>query len=420
MEEEDYQKRREAVKSRIVAALDMSREISDTEIYELIDEELMRGETEYSLREKIRLRTELFNSLRRLDILTALLEDDEVTELMINGRSDVFIEKNGRLEKTGKSFESDEKLAAVIQQIVASCNRRINDADPIVDARLQDGSRVNIVLPPVSVDGPVITIRRFPRHRFDMKELAGAGSFDAGLLPVFEALVRAKYNIVISGGTGTGKTTFLNALSGFIPEDERIITIEDAAELRIQGIKNLVRLECRNANVSGEHQITIRDLIKTSLRMRPDRIIVGEVRDAAAIDMLQAMQCGHDGSFGTLHANSAEDMLSRLETMVLMGMDIPLSAIKKQITQGVDLIIHLGRLRDKSRRVLEISEVMGMEQGEIVLNRLFEFTEIKEVSGRVHGYLRKTGNLMHMDKLVSTGNLALFREGIGGLEKDEG
>ena len=331
--------------------------------------------------------------------------------MMVNGCDDIYVEREGCLVKTDKHFSSEEKLRAVIQQIVAKCNRRINDAEPIVDARLTDGSRVNIVLPPVSLSGPVITVRRFPEHILTMEELSERGSFERELLPVFEAFVRAKYNIVISGGTGCGKTTFLNALSGYIPPDERIITIEDSAELQLQGIPNLVRLECRNANVSGEQEITIRDLIRTSLRMRPTRVVVGEVRDAAAIDMLQAMQCGHDGSISTAHANSAEDTVSRLETMVLMGMDIPLAAVKKQITQAVDIIIHLGRLRDRSRRVLSVSEVKGMEKNDIVLNKLYEFTETGESEGHVLGYLRKVNNLLHIDKLLYTGNMELYKKG---------
>ena len=418
---EELEQLRTALHERIVVDLDMSGELDDKMILRVIDRHLIEESERTSLRldEKIRLRTELFNSLRRLDILTELLEDDTVTEVMINGVSDIYVEKKGRLHRTEKSFASEEKLRAVIQQIVAGCNRRINDADPIVDARLADGSRVNIVLPPASLNGPVVTIRRFPKHMYGMRELSELGSFEPELLNVFRALVQAKYNILISGGTGSGKTTFLNALSGYIPRDERIITIEDSAELKIQGVENLVRLECRNANVSGDREITIRDLIKTSLRMRPDRIVVGEVRDASAIDMLQALNSGHDGSISTAHANSAEDMLSRLETMVLMGMEIPLEAVKKQISQAVDIIIHLGRLRDKSRRVLEISEVKGMENHEIVLNRLFEFTELRESEGRVQGYLRKVNELLHVNKLLYSGNMALYEEGMRGLRKSE-
>ena len=409
----EWEEQKQQLHERIVRELDLSGEVSDEMIGKVIDNCLM-DETNlsgFSLADKIRMRTELFNSLRRLDVLTELLSDPRVTEVMVNGCDDIYVEREGCLVKTDKHFSSEEKLRAVIQQIVAKCNRRINDAEPIVDARLTDGSRVNIVLPPVSLSGPVITVRRFPEHILTMEELSERGSFERELLPVFEAFVRAKYNIVISGGTGCGKTTFLNALSGYIPPDERIITIEDSAELQLQGIPNLVRLECRNANVSGEQEITIRDLIKTSLRMRPTRVVVGEVRDAAAIDMLQAMQCGHDGSISTAHANSAEDTVSRLETMVLMGMDIPLAAVKKQITQAVDIIIHLGRLRDRSRRVLSVSEVKGMEKNDIVLNKLYEFTETGESEGHVLGYLRKVNNLLHIDKLLYTGNMELYKKG---------
>ena len=416
---ESTEEKKKRLQRRIVSRLDMSRELSDDAICQLIDEELLCEREHLDFREKIRLRTELFNALRRLDVLTELLSDESVTEVMINGPGDIYIEREGKLIRTEKHFPSEEKLRSVIQQIVASCNRRINDSDPIVDARLSDGSRVNIVLPPVSLGGPVITVRRFPDKVLDMQELIKKGAFDPELLPIFQAFVRARYNILISGATGTGKTTFLNALSGLIPEDERIITIEDSAELMLQGVRNLVRLECRDANVSGGNRITIRDLIKTSLRMRPTRVIVGEVRDAAAIDMLQAMQTGHDGSASSIHANSDEDVLSRLETMVLMGMDIPLAAVKKQITQGVDIIIHLGRLRDNSRRVLSISEVKGMEQNDICLNRLFEFTETGEVKGRVQGYLKNVGQLIHTEKLVYSGNLPLYEEGMRGLYKAE-
>lgn len=406
---------KERLRNRVVSEIDLSRELADEDIGRVIDrcvlEEAKSGYI--SLKEKLVLRAELFNSLRRLDVLTEYLEDDDITEIMVNGCKDIFIEKNGRITRAEHIFESEDKLRTVVQQIVADCNRRINEANPIVDARLRDGSRVNIVMNPVSLRGPVITIRKFPQKTIDMDRLVQLGSINKEIIKVMSALVKAGYNIFISGGTGSGKTTFLNALSDFIPKDERIITIEDSAELQIKGIANLVSLEARNANVEGENSISIRELIKASLRMRPDRIIVGEVRDEAAIDMLTAMNTGHDGSISTGHANSAEDMISRLETMVLMGMDIPLAAVRKQIASAVDIIIHLGRLRDKSRKVLKISEVVGMKIGkeEILMNTLFEFFEEGEEKGRLTGTLRKINDLINTRKLMDTGLIELYEEG---------
>jgi len=404
---------KERIKKRIVSDLDLSNKIEDEDIGRLIDRCILEeaGNTYMPLKDKVRLRVELFNSFRRLDVLTEYLEDEDITEIMINGKSDIFIEKEGRITKTQKSFESEEKLRSVVQQIVADCNRRINEASPIVDARLADGSRVNIVMNPVSLLGPVITIRKFPKKRIDMNKLIEYGSISSSVAKILDALVKAGYNILISGGTGSGKTTFLNALSDFIPKDERIITIEDSAELQINGVANLVRLEARDANVEGENDISIRSLIKASLRMRPDRIIVGEVRDEAAIDMLTAMNTGHDGSISTGHANSAEDMISRLESMVLMGLDIPLVAIKKQIASAIDIVIHLGRLRDRSRRVLKICEVNGMKNGEVCLNTLFEFVEIKEKRGMITGTLKKVNDLINTAKLLSSGMMNIYEEG---------
>lgn len=406
---------KERLRSRIISEIDLSRELADEDIGRVIDrcilEETKNGYI--PLKEKIGLRAELFNSLRRLDVLTEYLEDDDITEVMVNGCADIFIEKNGRITRAGHAFESEDKLRSVVQQIVAECNRRINEANPIVDARLRDGSRVNIVMNPVSLRGPVITVRKFPKETIDMDRLVQLGSINRAIIKIMSALVKAGYNIFISGGTGSGKTTFLNALSDFIPKDERIITIEDSAELQIKGIGNLVSLEARNANVEGENSISIRELIKASLRMRPDRIIVGEVRDEAAIDMLTAMNTGHDGSISTGHANSAEDMISRLETMVLMGVDIPLPAVRKQIASAVDIIIHLGRLRDGSRKVLKISEVVGMETGkdEILMNTLFEFFDTGEEKGRLTGTLIKINDLINTQKLMNTGMIELYKEG---------
>ncbi|MBQ9609329.1 MAG: CpaF family protein [Lachnospiraceae bacterium] len=397
-----------------MSEIDLSVEPDDSDIGRIIDNCIL-SEAEavhMPLVEKLQLRTELFNSFRRLDILTEYLDDEDITEIMVNGYDTIFLEKKGHIISAPKVFDSEEKLKSVVQQIVADCNRRINEANPIVDARLADGSRVNIVLYPVSLSGPVVTVRKFPKEVMTLDKLVGIGSLDAGVAKFLKLLIKAKYNIFISGGTGSGKTTFLNALSAFIPKDERIITIEDAAELQIREVPNLIRLEARNANVEGENEISIRDLIKTSLRMRPDRIIVGEVRDMAAIDMLQAMNTGHDGSLSTGHANSAQDMLSRLETMVLMGMDIPLSAIKKQIASAVDIIVHLGRLRDKSRRVLEICEVLEVDMscGEIKMNTLFEFKETGDVEGKIKGLLRKINDLVNTQKLMNAGLYGIYEE----------
>lgn len=403
--------RKEHIRKRIMSELDLSRDLSDDEVGRLIDRCILEETAgmRVPIKEKVRLKTELFNSLRRLDILTEYLEDENISEIMINGYRDIFLERGGRLERANRVFESEEKLMSVIQQIVAGCNRRINDANPIVDARLEDGSRVNIVMQPVSLTGPVVTVRRFPSKPFDMEKLIALGAIDRPVAHILELLVRAGYNMFISGGTGSGKTTFLNALSGFIPRDERVITIEDSAELQIRGIKNLVRLEARPANVEGNHAVDIRDLIKTSLRMRPDRIIVGEVRDQAAIDMLAAMNTGHDGSLSTGHANSCEDMLKRLETMVLMGLDIPLAAVQQQIASAVDIIIHLTRMRDKSRRVSKICEVVGMKNGEIEINTLFEFRECGTSGERLLGSLQKVHDLMQVEKLSRTGLLEVYR-----------
>ncbi|MBO5425537.1 MAG: CpaF family protein [Lachnospiraceae bacterium] len=413
LSDEDVKRR---LRDKVLSMIDMSKEVTDEDVGRIIDQCLIE-ETQnvyIPLKEKLDIKQELFNNFRRLDVLTEFLEEEEVSEIMVNGFQNIYVERRGSLYKTDKQFESEEKLNSVVQQIVADCNRRINDASPIVDARLRDGSRVNIVIPPVSLEGPVITIRRFPKSVIDMKRLVKLGSIPPYMIGVFDALIKSRYNIFISGGTGSGKTTFLNALSDFIPKDERIITIEDSAELQIQGVSNLVRMEARNANVEGKHSISIRELIKTSLRMRPDRIIVGEVRDEAAIDMLAAMNTGHDGSISTGHANSAKDMVSRLETMVLSGMDIPLLAVRKQISSAVDIIVHLGRLKDKSRKVLNISEVIGVRDGEVVLNTLFEYVSDEEKVNQNKGVLRKVNDLININKLTSYGMLNVYEEACGG------
>jgi pilus assembly protein CpaF len=338
-----------------------------------------------------------------MDVLQELVDSEDVTEIMINGTDNIFVEKAGRIYEWEKHFDSKEKLENVIQQIVAKCNRVVNEASPIVDARLSNGSRVNIVLAPVALNGPIVTIRRFPKNPISMEDLLRFGSITKEAVEELQKWVIAGYNIFISGGTGSGKTTFLNALSNYIPSSERVITIEDSAELQLQGIPNLVKLETRNANTEGAKPITIRDLIKSSLRMRPDRIIVGEVRGSEALDMLQALNTGHDGSLSTGHANSSRDMLSRLETMVLMGMDLPLEAVRRQIASGVDIIVHLGRLRDRSRRVIEIVEILGYENGEIITCPIYEFQETGEKNGKVQGEFVRVNDVTNKDKLMAAG-----------------
>lgn len=400
------ERRRQELCDYVLQAVDLSHDMTDEELYDLIDESICaRMKDEYiSIAEKLRLRRDIFNSIRRLDILQELVEDENISEIMVNGENQIFIEQNGRVEQWGRSFSSRQKLEEVVQQIVAGANRIINESSPIVDARLSDGSRVNIVLPPVALEGPIITIRKFPEEALDMQKLIKLDSLTGEAAEFLRKLVVAGYNIFISGGTGSGKTTFLNALSNDIPKDERIITIEDSAELQIKSIPNLVRLEVRNANAEGRGGISIRDLIKSSLRMRPDRIIVGEVRDEAAIDMLQALNTGHNG-MSTGHSNSPADMLSRLETMVLLGTDIPLVAVRKQIASAIDIVVHLGRLRDKSRRVLEISEVLDCVDGEIELNRIYGFVEEGQTpEGKIVGKLTgKPESLIRRMKLNRAG-----------------
>ena len=395
----------EQLHARILERLDMTREIEDEELTQLIYHVLKEAsEEEYlSLDEKTILGRELFNAFRKLDLLQEFLEDETITEIMINGTQNIFYERNGRILQSGKRFLSKDKLEDVVQQIAAGSNRLVNEASPIVDARLQDGSRVNVVLDPIALDGPIVTIRKFSKEAITMEQLISWNSVSEEVSGFLAGLVAAGYNIFISGGTGSGKTTFLNALSQYIPKTERIITIEDNAELKIQDVPNLVRLEARNANVEGTGAVTIRDLIRSALRMRPDRIVVGEVRGEEAIDMLQALNTGHDGSLSTGHANSPQDMLSRLETMVLMGMELPLPAIQRQIASGIDLIVHLGRLRDRSRKVLEVSEILGYEDGEIRLKTLYKFVETGEQDGKIQGEWRKYGEITHRGKLWAAG-----------------
>lgn len=403
---ERYEQCRQTVEEGLRQKIDLSREVSDEEVREMIDEMVIHCSRQYalSLKDRQQLGREIFDAIRRMDILQELVEEEEVTEIMINGTQGIFIERKGRLFQWDKNFASKEKLEDVIQQIVAKCNRAVNEASPIVDARLENGARVNIVLAPVALNGPIVTIRRFPSHPIGMTDLLAYGSLTNEAARDLEKWVKAGYNIIISGGTGSGKTTFLNALSQYIPSTDRVITIEDSAELQLQGIPNLVRLETRDSKGEGTTAITIRDLIRSSLRMRPDRIIVGEVRGSEAIDMLQALNTGHDGSLSTGHANSATDMLMRLETMVLMGMELPLSAVRRQIASGVDIIVQLGRLRDKSRKVLEIVEITGYEDGEIVTRPLYQYQETgTDEAGHVMGQLQMCNPLTHTDKLLAAG-----------------
>ncbi len=395
------------VRMMVSERLDLTRDLTDDEIREVISEIITEKSREkyLSLSEKKAVMDGVYNSMRGLDVLQPLVDDPSVTEIMINGPDDVFIEQNGKLFKKNISFGSNEKLENVIQNIVAKVNRTVNESTPIVDARLKDGSRVNVVLPPIALNGPTVTIRKFPEDPMTMEKLIEYKSITPEVAEFLKRLVKAKYNIFISGGTGSGKTTFLNAMSNFIPHDERVITIEDSAELQIRGVDNLVRMETRNANMEGKGEIAMRDLIKSSLRMRPERIVVGEVRGAEALDMLQAMNTGHDGSLSTGHSNSTRDMLSRLETMVLTGAPLPLEAIRQQIASAVDIIIQLSRLRDKSRRTMEITEVLGYENGEIKLNPIYRFVEEGEDENhKIIGSLQRTENKMvNVQKFLSAG-----------------
>ena len=398
------------IRVKLMEQLRQGAEWSDEEILERID--LLVSETarenRLTVKQREEIRRELFYSVRKLDILQELLDDDRVTEIMVNGYQNIFVEREGKKSRWEKSFVSKEKLEDVVQQIAGKCNRVINENSPIVDARLENGSRVNAVIYPVALDGPILTIRRFPEHAITMEDLIAKESITREAATFLEQMVKAGYSILIGGGTSSGKTTFLNALSNAIPHEERIITIEDSAELQLIDKPNLVRLETRNANTEGVLPITIRDLIKTALRMRPNRVIVGECRGAEALDVLQAMNTGHDGSLSTGHANSCKDMLSRLETMVLMGMELPLPAIRSQIASGIDILIHLGRMRDKSRKVLSITEIAGYEENNIILNDIYRFKEEKAEENTVHENtvhraMEKVGDLIHTEKMIRAG-----------------
>ena len=420
-----------ALRKEIVSELDKAKSADDETVLTLIDEQL----SAYALKkyinigDRVKLRKDLFNAIRRLDVLQDLIEDETITEIMVNGADKIFVEKNGRIYPTERCFESEERLSDILQRVASAVNRTVNEAHPIVDARLSDGSRVNIVLPPVSLSGPVVTIRKFRRDIMDMDSLVKLGSVSAEAAEFLQTLVRAGYNLICSGGTGSGKTTLLNVLSNTVSGSERVVTIEDSAEL-IMNSENLIRLEARNANVEGRNSITIRDLIKTALRMRPDRLIVGEVRGSECIDMLQSLNTGHSG-MSTVHANSPEDVVSRLETMVLLGENVPLMAIRAQIASAIDIIIGVSRMRDSSRKVTSIYEVDGIKDGEVVLNSLYEFIEEgnaeaagsagygNKMSGAsvqtagkvcrkpdelsVRGRLVKTGELKHREKLRAAG-----------------
>ena len=395
---ETERERFDSLREKLMDLLEEHGDAEDDEIRAMIDDLVLAdsGERRLSVTERLNLGRELFYSVRRLDILQDLIDDKSVTEIMVNGPDCIYVEQNGKIRKWERAFTSREKLEDVIQQIVGKCNRVVNEQNPIVDARLSDGSRVNAVIAPIALDGPILTIRQFPEEPITMEKLIRSGSITKEAAEDLRVLVAAGYSMIIGGGTSAGKTTFLNALSNAIPKDERIITIEDNAELQIQGIGNLVRLEAKSANTEGGRSITIRDLIKSALRMRPDRIIVGEVRSGEAVDMLQAFNTGHDGSLCTIHANSCQDMLSRLEVMVLMAFPLPLQAIRGQIASGADVLVHLGRLRDRSRRVLEIAEVTGMENEQVKLNSLYKWDDADRC-------FKKTGELQNTMKLDRRG-----------------
>lgn len=402
------------LRKTVRSGLDVTSSAGDTELMEHIERMVLYHPDLVHLTsgEKHTLIRRLYDSFRGLDVLQPLVDDPNITEIMINSHHEIFIEERGEVKQLPIAFESADRLEDIIQSIVSGVNRIVNESSPIVDARLKDGSRVNIVLPPVALKGPTMTIRKFPEKPMSMEDLVRIGALTEEAAQLLQKLVKSKYNIFISGGTGSGKTTFLNALSQYVPSSERIITIEDSAELQIVTVPNLVSLETRNANTEGRGEISIRDLIRSSLRMRPNRIIVGEVRGSEALDMLQAMNTGHDGSLSTGHANSIADMVSRLETMVLSGADLPIVVVRQQISSAIDIFVHLSRLRDRSRRVTEISEVIGMEDGEVRLNRLYQFQERGEAEGRIVGELvPHSSSLMHVDKLRAAGISYLFDGG---------
>ena len=402
---------KELLKQRVMERLNFSQEISDDYLKEVIQQEIVKVSKDYPmlLSDKIRLKQEVFYALRKLDILQDLLEDDTITEIMINGSENIFIEQYGKLHRYPGHFSDAEKLYQVIQQVASGANRMVNEKNPIVDARLEDGSRVNIILPPISIDGATMTIRKFAKEPMTLEWLCEREAFSEEIAQFLKILVKARYNIFISGGTGSGKTTLLNGMSNCIPKGERIITIEDSAELKLNCIENLVRLEMRNANAAGENKVDMNELIKAALRSRPDRIIVGEVRAEEALSMLNAMNTGHDGSISTGHANSSKDMLKRIETMVLMGVDMPVEAIRGQMASAIDVIIHLGRSYDGSRRLLEISEITGMTTGQIAVHQLFELDDEDQ--------MQMKGELVNRRKLKEYGQYESKRSAYGRMKK---
>ncbi|MET3937798.1 pilus assembly protein CpaF [Paenibacillus sp. PvP094] len=414
--EEQFQNMRREVR----AGLDLTSSAGDKELWQGIERKVLSDPEldDLTSGERHALVQRLFDSFRGLDILQPLVDHPDITEIMINSHREIFVEQEGEVSQIQLEFESRERLEDIIQMIVSGVNRIVNESSPIVDARLKDGSRVNIVLPPIALKGPTMTIRKFPSEPMTMPDLIGKGALHEEAAELLQQLVRSKFNIFIGGGTGSGKTTFLNALSQFIPPDERIITIEDSAELQIVTVPNLVSLETRNANTEGKGEISIRDLIKSSLRMRPNRIVIGEVRGAEALDMLQAMNTGHDGSLSTGHANNISDMISRLETMVLSGAELPISVVRQQISSAIDIFVHLSRLRDRSRRVTEISEVIGMKDGEVLLNPLFRFQERDEREGKIIGGLVQVGKLKRIEKIQMAGLGEWLSEYIGRYHKE--
>lgn len=409
----EFQQLCEEIEALLREELDRKEVIEDEQIKLMIDTAILQWSRQdyIPLKSKLHIRDQVFHSIRGYDCLEEILKQEDITEIMMNGYNRIFVERNGKMEVWNHGFSSEEKYMDIIQKIVARCNRIVNESSPIVDARLEDGSRVNVVLPPVALNGAVMTIRRFPKETYGMKELVSMEMLSKELADVLQIFVKSRFNIMISGGTGSGKTTFLNALANTISKEERIITIEDSAELQIREIPNLVRLEVRNANVEGEHAIQMKELIRSALRMRPDRIVVGEVRGEEALDMLQAMNTGHSGSLSTGHANSARDILYRLETMVLMGIDMPLRAIRQQITSAIDVIVHIGRQQDGSRRILEVAEVTGMQDGEILLHSLYRYQvqEKADRAGNSQPRWCRSERIRHEEKLEQAGLLAAYK-----------
>lgn len=390
----------EKIRGAVLHRMDLSRDLSDEDILSMIMEEIciIGKEQVLSINQRIEIQRRVFHSLRRLDVLEDLLADESISEIMVNGPDCIFVEREGKLYKTEFAFSSKEKLEDVVQKIVAANNKVVNAAHPIVDTKLSDGSRVNIVLPPIALDHCTLSIRKFPKTNITMEDLIQLGTLSREVAEFIRTLVIAQYNIFVSGATSSGKTTFLNAMAEFIPRDERVVTIEDSAELRLLGVENIVRLESREATLEGKLEVTIRDLVRTALRMRPDRIIVGECRGKEALEVLQSFGTGHDGSFSTGHANSAKDMISRLETMALMAGEMPLTAIRSQIASGVDIVIHLGRMRNGCRKLLQIMEVEGIREGEVILRPVYEYQK-KDGKEENDAWI-KTGELLHQDKLL--------------------